>query len=76
MNWGDIMQLRTEEIFAILSKRGGGGGSGGTTNYNHLTNKPIINGVTITGNLTLEQLGIEEMSNTRIDQIIQSIGGL
>lgn len=37
---------------------GGGGGGGGTTNYNNLNNLPTINGVTVKGNLTLEDLGI------------------
>lgn len=31
---------------------GGGGGSTGTTNYNDLTNKPIINGVEVSGDKT------------------------
>lgn len=35
-----------------------GGGSGGTTDYTALTNKPSINSVTLTGNKTLEDLGI------------------
>ena len=35
-----------------------GGGGGGTTNYNNLNNLPNINGVTVKGNLTLEDLGI------------------
>ena len=37
---------------------GGGGGGGGTTNYNELSNKPSIAGVTLSGNKTLAQLGI------------------
>lgn len=35
-----------------------GGGSGGTTNYNSLNNKPQINGVTLQGNKTTQELGI------------------
>ena len=35
-----------------------GGGSGGTSNYNELTNKPQINGVTLTGNKSSTDLGI------------------
>lgn len=51
--------------------------SGGViTDYKDLLGKPIVNGVTLAGSLSLEDLGIEEISNTRIDQIIQSIGGL
>lgn len=36
----------------------GGGGGGGTTNYNGLTNKPQINGVTLQGNKSLQDLSI------------------
>lgn len=35
-------------------------GGGGTTDYNDLTNKPSINGVSLTGNKTTSDLGIEE----------------
>lgn len=45
----------TEKILALY---GGSGGSGGTNNYNALLNKPSINGVTLTGNKTLTQLGL------------------
>lgn len=34
------------------------GGGGGTSNYNSLTNKPKINNVELSGNKTLEQLGV------------------
>ncbi len=71
--------MRADDVYAILNKKikeGGGGGSGGTTNYNALTNKPSINGVTLTGALTLQQLGIAEISNSEIEAIISKIGGL
>ena len=42
----------------VIALYGGSGGSGGTTNYNALLNKPSINGVTLTGNKTLKQLGL------------------
>ena len=35
------------------------GGTGGTDDYTELENKPSINNVTLQGNLTLEQLGIQ-----------------
>lgn len=38
----------------------GGSGGGGTSNYNDLTNKPSINGVTLTGNKTTSDLGIDK----------------
>lgn len=37
----------------------GGSGEAGTTNYNDLTNKPQINGVELSGNKTLDSLGIQ-----------------
>lgn len=45
-------------ILALAGGTGGGGGTGGTSNYNDLTNKPQINGTTLTGNKTLDELGI------------------
>lgn len=52
-----------ETEFALLlasmgGGSGGGGGEGGTTNYNQLSNRPQINGVTLTGNKTGAQLGL------------------
>lgn len=44
-------------IIDFKGNTGGGGGSG-TTNYNQLTNKPQINGVTLSGNVSSDQLGI------------------
>lgn len=49
----------------------GGGGSGGTTNYNALQNKPTLNGVTIEGDKTSEDYGIE--SADRQEMLEQSI---
>ena len=37
----------------------GGGGEGGTTNYEELINKPKINNVALSGNKTLDELGIQ-----------------
>lgn len=42
---------------------GGGGGSTGTTNYNSLTNKPSINGTTLSGNKTNTELGVYGTGN-------------
>lgn len=43
-------------------KAHGGGGGGGTSNYNDLSNKPKINGVTLSGNKTSADLGIDTVS--------------
>ena len=37
----------------------GGGGGGGTDNYNELSNKPSINSVTLSGNKTAANLGLQ-----------------
>ena len=48
------------QIWAAIDelKAGGGGGTGGTTNYENLSNKPRLNGVTLEGNKTLDQVGV------------------
>lgn len=52
-------ETRIEQYLDAIVRNGGGGG-GGTSNYNALTNKPSINGVTLIGNKTLEELGVRE----------------
>lgn len=47
------------------------GGGGGTTNYNLLTHKPQINGVTLSGNKTLEELGITESIGTEVETYVE-----
>lgn len=44
-----------------------GGSGGGTFNYEELLNLPSIEGVTLRGNKTLEQLGITEITTAEID---------
>ena len=47
------------QIWAAIDElKAGGGGSGGTTNYENLSNKPQLNGVTLEGNKTLDQVGV------------------
>lgn len=41
-----------------VKSHSGGGGGGGTSNYNDLSNKPKINGVTLDGNKTSDDLNI------------------
>lgn len=38
-----------------------GGGGGGTDNYNALSNKPSVNSVTLIGNKTSSELGVQEL---------------
>lgn len=41
-----------------------GGGGGGTTNYNQLTNKPKINGVTVEGEKSFEDYGFPDLTES------------
>lgn len=50
----------------------GGGGGGGTDNYNDLINQPKVNGITLVGNKTSDDLGIN--SNIMLSSIMH-IGG-
>ena len=52
----DVISQIFDRLDALES--GGGGGTGGTTNYNNLSNKPQLNGVTLEGNKTLDQVGV------------------
>ena len=56
----------------VIALYGGSGGSG-TNNYNALLNKPSINGVELTGNKTLNQLGIDLSKYTTTDKAISKI---
>lgn len=42
----------------------------GITNYDALTNKPLIEDVPLVGNKTFKQLGLEAMTPQEIDQMI------
>ncbi len=48
---------RVEALLIELNT--GGGGGGGTTDYNQLSNKPALNGVTLQGDLKSEDVKVE-----------------
>lgn len=50
-----------EENREIVEFQEPGGNSGGTNNYNDLIFKPQINGVELSGNKSLEDLGIKQL---------------
>ena len=56
----DLTENRFGMILPLIIRalKNSGGGSGGTTNYNDLQNKPSINGVTLEGNKTGEEIGL------------------
>lgn len=66
----------------LLGKSKGGGG-GGTSDYSQLSNKPSINGITLSGNKTSVDLGLQNTtqystmptaSSENVGQIVQYIG--
>lgn len=59
----------TRTLRAELS---GSSRSGGGDDYNPLHNKPSINGVTLKGDKTFEELGCEDIKNFRIKEIIDT----
>ncbi|GEM_PF-2691121 len=66
---GDVKGMHICNV--VGSRRGNNSGSSGTSatnNYNLLKNKPQINGVTLEGNKTLEELGIESSEDYTIIQ--------
>lgn len=53
-----------------------GGGGGGTSNYNDLSNKPQINGTTLSGNKTSANLSIHEVpSGGTTGQVLSKVSG-
>ena len=46
--------------------------SDGVTNYDDLTNRPKIEDVTLEGNKTFEQLGLQSLTNSDIDEILRN----
>ena len=55
----------------------GGSTGGGTTNYNDLSNKPQLSGVTLEGNKTLDDIGVQPKGNylTSVPQASSTIVG-
>ena len=60
----DLTENRFGMILPLIIRalKNSGGGTGGTTNYNDLTNKPTINGVTLEGNKTSADLNIQSQT--------------
>lgn len=52
--------LGTDDEGNVVDKEGSAGGGSGTTDYNDLENKPRINGTELSGDKTLEELGIQQ----------------
>ena len=57
-------QSRMEELLIELKNSGGGGG---TSDYNQLSNKPSLNGKTLSGDLTSKDVDVESDYDTNYD---------
>lgn len=66
-NAGDNVTIT--EVDGIVKINSTGGGTG-TSDYNDLTNKPKINDVTLSGNVSLDTLGITDLIDTKINTAI------
>lgn len=55
--------------FKLFSK---GGGSGGTSDYTELTNKPSINHVTLAGDKSFEDLGLDLSGYLSADNVVNN----
>lgn len=53
----------------------GGGAGGGANDYNDLSNKPQINGVELSGNSTLADLGIQPVTDESLSTTDKTIVG-
>lgn len=61
---GTLIIAEPLNLTGLVVVSGAGGGGGGTTNYNDLSNKPAINGTTLSGNKTSHQLGVADEVHT------------
>lgn len=66
----DLMTLALAKKIA-----GNGSGTGGTSDYNSLTNQPQIAGVTLVGNKTLADLGIQPAADDTLSTTDKTIKG-
>lgn len=64
---------RIEHYLYEIAQKGGGGG---TKDYNDLINKPTIEGQELSGNLTLDDIGDEPISDDEIIDAINEAFGL
>ena len=70
--YNGLPESRIEELLLELKEViEAGGGGGGTTNYNLLENKPQIGSVTLSGNKTLDELGL----STELRKVMDMITG-
>ena len=62
-----------EDLLELKAAIDSGGGGGGTTDYNALTNKPSISGVTLQGDQSPTDIGVEPDMNYYYDPESESV---
>lgn len=67
---GNIVLVKNSDYHYSLLKSSTGGGSGGVTSYNDLTDKPQIEGITLIGDKTYEELNLQRITNTEIENLL------
>lgn len=68
LDTGDLFAYHAKSDTWNLLSSGGGGTGTGTNDYRNLSNKPSINGVTLQGDKSLEDLGIVQQEDYTIIQ--------
>ena len=73
--YSNLPQSRLEYLLLELKEaiEAGGGGGGGTTNYNLLNNLPQINGVTLKGDKSFDDLGMQPLTNEQMDSLLAAL---
>ena len=70
----NLPQSRLEHLLLELKETiEAGGGGGGTTNYNLLTNLPQINGITLKGDKSFDDLGMQPLTNEQMDTLLAAL---
>lgn len=72
--YSNLPQSRLEYLLLELKEAiEAGGGGGGTTNYNLLTNLPQINGVTLKGDKSFDDLGMQPLTNEQMNALLAAL---
>lgn len=71
--YNKLPQSRIEELLLELKEVIEEGGGGGTTNYNLLTNLPQINGVTLKGDKSFNDLGMQPLTNEQMNALLAAL---
>lgn len=62
--------ITEEDAVGIITDSDSSSGGGGVKNYNDLINKPKIEGVTLIGDKTFEELNLNSITNSELEEIM------